>query len=959
MLLSVLSVQASPRFLSGKKYHFVCRQFPQGCVVDGASFSRETPLFYIDVATQDEATWWQVEELWANSGWFVIRNAKTGQYVIYDGVRDANHRYVSLADEVESFNAVWEFELQSDGVYAIRNLGETDHIWDVRVDSYMVGTYSNTGAANTNQMFSFYDEDGKQVYERLAIDTGHGLDVSSWLVATTDKIDGWQTTGDGWSDPGWGYYENDGVYVYAPFLERWQERGRGGLSDGKLSQTLHNIPAGTYTVGADMIAVFQNANSSEAGRPATGVYLFANNRQTAASTASEKPQHYTVDITLAQMGDLTLGASIDHSSANWVAIDNVELLFQGTEEELIEKEKEKIRAEFADLYTLEEINALIAQAGKTFMQLEELRLKAETLGQSDPLSRALTQLTIDGHTPVFVPSLDIYLCTLPLDKFGDAAQCPVNYTLREGSGKLKIDGTEVAPGSEFRFADVAAQHNYKLSVTKPDGTTLSKDLTFTSLPVVKMTGDFDNYYSGGSIAVHEPDQQAAETLNMKAKWRGGITNGSGKHKRNYHVKLLDENGEKIERKFFGLRNDNSWILEACQVDMSRIRNRVLTDLWNDYSVKPYYADKETKARTGTRGRFVELILNDDYRGIYCMTENMDRKQMKLKQFDETDGTIHGQLWKSKDWSYATLMGTRPDGGYTPKDYLSEPSETRDMWDSYQVKYPDLEDLSPTDWSTLYRAVDFVAHSDDPNFGHYITGYFDLPLVIDYYILMETSLATDNHGKNMFFAVYDRAQSQKITFGVWDMDAALGQRWSDDYYHSNLMRPEQDYANYISRNEHGDYNIFRRLRNTNADNFNTKVRLRYRDLRDTWLKTDAILDRFRTYFAEFKTCGADQREYGRWSGDTDISRKTLNFDTEMEYIENWVTRRMNYLDTERFDLASLPPSGITDVNLGTTASRPGVYTLGGRLVSKDSSERVLRTLPKGVYLINGRKLIVGE
>jgi hypothetical protein len=192
-----------------------------------------------------------------------------------------------------------------------------------------------------------------------------------------------------------------------------------------------------------------------------------------------------------------------------------------------------------------------------------------------------------------------------------------------------------------------------------------------------------------------------------------------------------------------------------------------------------------------------------------------------------------------------------------------------------------------------------------------------------------------------------------------MDAALGQRWSDDYYHSNLMRPEQDYANYISRNEHGDYNIFRRLRNTNADNFNTKVRLRYRDLRDTWLKTDAILDRFRTYFAEFKTCGADQREYGRWSGDTDISRKTLNFDTEMEYIENWVTRRMNYLDTERFDLASLPPSGITDVNLGTTASRPGVYTLGGRLVSKDSSERVLRTLPKGVYLINGRKLIVGE
>lgn len=34
-----------------------------------------------------------------------------------------------------------------------------------------------------------------------------------------------------------------------------------------------------------------------------------------------------------------------------------------------------------------------------------------------------------------------------------------------------------------------------------------------------------------------------------------------------------------------------------------------------------------------------------YRGIYCFTECMDRKQLKLKKFDQ-DGTIHGTLWKS-------------------------------------------------------------------------------------------------------------------------------------------------------------------------------------------------------------------------------------------------------------------------------------------------------------------------
>jgi hypothetical protein len=95
--------------------------------------------------------------------------------------------------------------------------------------------------------------------------------------------------------------------------------------------------------------------------------------------------------------------------------------------------------------------------------------------------------------------------------------------------------------------------------------------------------------------------------------------------------------------------------------------------------------------TGTRGHFVELILNGEYRGIYCMTENLDRKQMKLKKYDEENEETHGQLWKSKDWTYATFMGTQPDGNYWPKDFLTDPDPNSEMWDQYEVKYPDFED----------------------------------------------------------------------------------------------------------------------------------------------------------------------------------------------------------------------------------------------------------------------------
>ena len=958
-LLGTLGLQASPSFDQAKRYHIVCRQWTQGCVTDGNSANQQTPVYYLTTATEAEETYWIFTEEGTNL--YSIKNAKTGQYITYDGVRDTYRRYVSMTDQMDGEKSLWYIyrPFEGDDVYAIRNVGQYDHVWDVRTDSYMVGTYSRPDMQDISyiESFYFYDEEGNKVPERPANYTPDGFDVSSWLDATTESPDGWTFEGMAWTDPGFGNYWNNDSYVVSPFLERWNDTNYGPLPDTKLHQTISNIPSGAYTLQADIIAVRQPGGGGWWGgqREEVGhdVWLFANDQRTEAGTNNESPRNYSVDVALAETGSINLGVSIENTNANWVATDNFMLLFHGTEKELMDGEKEKVRKELSDYYSATEIEALIRQAGDDFYALEELRKSTSTLAGIDPLSKALKDLTVDGHALVYVESLDLYLCTIPLEHFGTDFEAEVNYEPREGYEQLKIGAQTVSPGSIYTFKKVEGEKTYTLRLQGNDGTTITKKLTFTSLPVVKMYGSFNNNYQQGSIIVHEPDAPLPQLLNMKAKWRGGITNGSGKHKRNYHVKLLDENGEKLEKKFFGLRNDNSWILESCQVDMSRIRNRVLTDLWNDYSAAPYYIAQESKARTGTRGRFVELILNDEYRGIYCMTENMDRKQMKLKKYDEDTKKIHGQLWKSKDWSYAVFMGTRPDGGYYPKDFLSNPNGNSEMWDSYQVKYPDLEDVSPTEWSTLYNAVDLVCSASDANFTHSVSDYFDMPVVIDYYILMETILSTDNHGKNMFFAVYDKAKSSKITFGVWDMDATCGQRWSDDYWHQSFLGPEQDYAQFISNYEHGDYNLFRRLRNTDANDFNMKVRKRYRDLREGPLATESILNRFRTQLNEFKTCGAAQREYDKWSYDSDVAYRQLDFDNEMDYLEDWFTRRMNYLDTQRFDIVSLPPSSIAELRTDDSASTENVYDLRGHVVGTRAD---IEQLPAGIYIINGTKLV---
>lgn len=949
---------AIPRFEAGKAYHIVCQQFTQGCVADGATLGQNTPLYYQNSTTQNDESYW----LFATEDgvFYTIKNVKTGQYVTYDGVRQNSpqlRRYVNMTTQQNGTNSLWYFDTMENGNYVIRSAAQNDHLWDVRTDSYCVGTYSNTNGGNLNQQFYFVDKQGIRVAEKQANETEDGFYVTSWLDATTESADGWTFEGQTWTDPGFGNYWNGTANVVSPFLERWNDTNYGPLPDARMYQHLKNLPAGSYTLTADIIAVRQPSNgwwgtSEEVGH---GVWLFANGQRTEAGTNNEAPRTFSTDITIGNEGTISLGISIENTNANWVATDNFVLLYHGTEEELINGEKNKVRAELADYYNAAQIDALINQAGNDFNALEELRKSVTTMVAIDPLSRAAKDLAIDGRALVYVQSLDLYLCTLPLENFNGNYQAHVTYTPREGFGTLSIDNLTVAPNTDHTFSNVSGGQNYRFTFRADDGTVISKEVTFTSLPVVNMYGSFNNNYSMGSIAVHEPDKGAPQLFNMKAKWRGGITNGNGKHKRNYHVKLLDGDGNKLEQTFFGLRTDNSWILESCQVDMSRIRNRVLTDLWNDYATPPYYISKEPKARSGSRGRFVELILNGEYRGIYCMTENLDRKQMKLKKYDEQTLAIHGQLWKSKDWSYAVFMGHNSDrsdySGSSPVGFNNK----NEMWDNYQVKYPDLEDVNPTDWSTLWNAVNFVCTSSDAEFEHSVSTYFDLPVLTDYYILMETILSTDNHGKNMFFACYDKEWSPKITFGVWDMDATSGQRWSDDYWHQAFLGPEQDYAQYITNYEHGDYNLFRRMRNTNADNFNTRVRMRYRDLRQGPLATESILNRFRIQLDEFKTCGAAQREYDRWSYDSDVAGRKLDFDNEMDYIDDWFTRRMNYLDNVRFRIGDLP-SIIDGVQNQPTACDNGVYDMNGRRVGTTEQ---LELLPAGIYVTNGQKIVVGR
>ena len=535
---------------------------------------------------------------------------------------------------------------------------------------------------------------------------------------------------------------------------------------------------------------------------------------------------------------------------------------------------------------------------------------------------SFAQFTINGRSVIYDKVSDTYMVSIPENAFGTDYEASIALDATAGWSNLSIEGTDIA--DNYTFNQVEGNKIYKIHAQEGDKE-INTQLTFTFLPLLVMEGTFGYDYAQGNISLLSPD--AAEPTNSfaKVKWRGGTTNTADKHKRNYKIKTLNEKGKKQEISLLGMREDNNWILDAGQIDLFRLRNRIATEIWNDFATKPYYASKEPKAKSGVTGKVVEVILNNEYRGIYSLTEAMDRKELKLKKYDDENQKFHGQLWKVSSWDKATFWDI-------DKDY----DNTQETWHAFETKYPDIEDVNPTDYSPLYEAIDFVVNSNDETFKEEVGDYFDISVLIDYQLFQETLKPVDNNGKNMYWGIYDVAKSKKLTLAIWDLDASVGQDWHcSTPLHPDYVLPNTDLG------VKDGFNLYHRLSSLNVDNYNEKVASRYQELRKTYFSEENLISRYQGYYDMLVKSGAASREECKWSKDSDIGGYPLNFKSEIEYIKNWIINRLNYLDTKQFPIST----NISEIHQKESLSPKTTYNMLGQKVGASY---------QGLKIKNGKK-----
>lgn len=390
-----------------------------------------------------------------------------------------------------------------------------------------------------------------------------------------------------------------------------------------------------------------------------------------------------------------------------------------------------------------------------------------------------------------------------------------------------------------------------------------------SLPLVNIEIDSANseIFMPGRITISEYKNNAVETSSYicEARYRGNFA--LTLPKKSFNVKLLDEEGENLDANLLGLRTDNTWILDAMGIDKLRMRNRVCFDIWNEFNHTMW--DTNYGKRNGTVGAMVEVFINGEYNGIYCLSDKINRQLLNLRKARvEDDGsvTVKGLLYKGIEWSALTT-------------YNENASTNSVQWNAFELQHPD-EYPSLQTWQPLINLIDFNVETDLEYFAaHYNEWYYEDNL-LDYWAFLIAFGLTDMPYKNTFLSTPDINFGHRFMITPWDLDACLGRGW----YGNQLTEfPE------VSRLD--NYAPYKRLKMYNIDGFKQKLAQRWQQLIENQLSPANLESHINTIAQRFEESGAWQREYERWKNSN--IRIANNIDTEVQYVINWYIDNLAY------------------------------------------------------------------
>lgn len=392
------------------------------------------------------------------------------------------------------------------------------------------------------------------------------------------------------------------------------------------------------------------------------------------------------------------------------------------------------------------------------------------------------------------------------------------------------------------------------------------NVVFTGLPVVRMETDadldVDTVFAGSVVFYEDCGQENWTTTSVfQAHERGQTTRAFPK--KGYRVNLVSVNSagvvNKNSKSVLGMRNSDSWIFYAIYSDGTKVRDKLNTELWNEFGA----SDTPYDAHYGTHMEYAELFVNGEYRGLYGILEPVDSSQLEISDQEYLYKRTYGRELLSEVFDeispdeYLTALGMEIKG--------KDGSGTR------------------TDWNCFRRYVQ-MCQADDSRFTEEAEKLLDLENTANVWLYLQALYGEDNIYKNMFFAFKKEAEGYRMYLVPWDMDLTWGNIYADE--------EESLYTVYAPEcaDQYLEWPFADRLISLNVGNFREKVSDRWKELRGKTFSDEHLEELLRECIHQVQDSGAFARDAARWpdsNHDGDYGGILKFMKARMNFMDNWI------------------------------------------------------------------------
>lgn len=354
----------------------------------------------------------------------------------------------------------------------------------------------------------------------------------------------------------------------------------------------------------------------------------------------------------------------------------------------------------------------------------------------------------------------------------------------------------------------------------------------------------------------------------------------------YSIELWDEFGMSIDSSLIDMPAENDWVLIANYNDKSFARNAIPYRLFDEMG------------HWASRHRFVDVVLNGDYQGIYLLAEKIKRDSNRVDIANLYSSEIFypdvtgGYILKIDYWNSTDSWLLN----YSPMDH-----PTYDVHMVYVYPKPDsISSVQKTYIQDYINEFETVLYS--PNFADPVNGYRKYISVrswLDYFIVNELARNGDGFKKSRFFY-----KEKDPTFGVygklkagpvWDFDWAWKDMW-DCMYNATDGSNWAYMVNDCNPDVHSPGWMLRLLEDTL---FANELRCRYDDLRRSLISNEslhAMVDSVANVVDESQNWHFQKwGNMGAATGTPEVPAPSQTYAEEVQRLKDWIDRRLIWLD----------------------------------------------------------------